>query len=177
MELGEISTGMQEYIRAANAESRQAALDALNRRGLWQRMFPSPMEKEQVRIGVQSMRQLGESKREVLEVYARTQIEIARRRADALIAAQGMHLQTQLTTFASDRIEELNATINQSIGRFMESMAPQFDMIERFQGRAELYQPAYAALNHQISVYFQSNAALLDGFVQSLNTKVGEAQR
>lgn len=177
MELEQISAGMQDYIRAANAESQKSALEALSRRSVWQRLLPSPVDKEQMRVGVQSIRQLGESKRELLEVYSRAQIEIARKRADALIAAQGMHLQGQLTLFASGRIEELNNTINKSRERFMESMAPQFTMIERFQERPELYEPAYEAVNQQISVYFQSTAALLQGFVQSLTTRVGQVQR
>jgi hypothetical protein len=177
MELDEISTGMQEYIRAANAESRQAVVEALNRRGIWQRLFPSQYERHRQRIGVQSMRQLGESKREVLDVYAMTQIEIARKRADALIAAQGMHLQTQLTRFANERIEDLNNIVNDSRVRFLESTDPQFDDIERFQGRPELYSRAYASLLHQIDVYFGSTAALLDGFIKSLRNKIGEVQK
>jgi hypothetical protein len=176
-ELEEISTGMQEYIRAANLESRQAALDTPNRRGLMQRLFPTQYERERQRVGVQAIRQLSESKRELLEVFTRTQIEIARKRADALIAAQGMHLQARLARFANEKIHDLNSTVNESRERFLREMDPQFDIVERYQHRPELYNPAHASVNHQIEVYFASTAALLDGFIRSLRNKVGEVQR
>jgi hypothetical protein len=175
-DLDEISTGMQEYIRAANVESRQTALEALNRRGLMQRLFPTQYERERQRLGLQALRQLGDSKRELLELFTRTQIEIAKKRADAIIAAQGMHLQAQLASFAVEKIEDLNATVNGARERFMNDMAPQFTMIEKFQDRRELYEPAYKSVLHQIQVYFDSNAALLDGFIGSLRTKVGQVQ-
>lgn len=175
-DLGEISAGIQEYVRAANAETQQAAMEAMGRRGLIQRVFPTQYERERQRLGVQALRQVGESKREMLELYARTQIEIARKRADAVIAAQGMHLQEQLASFANAKIESLNATINQTRERFLASMDPQFSMIEKYQGRPELYEPAHKAVLHQIQVYFDSNAALLDGFAQSLCNKMGQAQ-
>lgn len=175
-DLNEMAAGMRAYISAATAETRQAALDAANRRGLLQRMFPNQFERERQRIGVQSLRQLAESKRELLEIFTRAQIEIARKRADALIAVQGMHLQAELTRFANDKIAILNTSVNQGREKFLHDMAPQFEMIERFQGRPELYEPAYRSVNQQIKVYFEATDMLLNGFVQSLSTRVGQIQ-
>ena len=172
-DLKEVATGMQEYIRSANAESRHAVLEAANRRGLWQRMFPTQYERERQRIGVQGLRQLSESRRELLEVYTQTQIEIARKSADALVAAQGMHLQSQLATFASAKISELNETMNAARAKFLNDMEPQFLMIEKFQHRQELYAPAYQSVQQQIEGYFSFNGKLLNGFIESLNNRVG----
>ncbi|GAA0902389.1 hypothetical protein [Virgisporangium aurantiacum] len=176
-DLNDVAAGMRQYISNAAAESRQAALEAANRRGLFQRMFPTQFERERQRIGVQNLRQLAEAKRELLEVFARAQIEIARKRADALIAAQGMHLQAELTRFANEKITVLNTSINQGRERFLNDIEPQFQLIERFQGRPELYEPAYRSVNHQIKVYFESTDMLLDGFIQSLSTRVGQIRQ
>ncbi|MEU4242931.1 hypothetical protein [Actinoplanes sp. NPDC026619] len=176
-ELEQVSTGMQEYMRAATAESREAALESMNRRGVMQRLFPSQYEKERQRIGVQTLRQMSEAKRDLLDVFTRTQIEIARKQADALIATQGMHLQAQLARFAAEKIQDLNSTINVARERFLSEIAPQFDMVERFQQRPEIYKPAYQSLLHQIDVYFNHNAALLDGFNQSLHNRVNAVQQ
>jgi hypothetical protein len=176
-ELEQVSSSMQEYIRAANSESREAALEAMNRRGVMQRLFPTQYEKERQRIGVQTLRQVSEAKRELLDVFTRTQIEIARKQADVLIATQGVNLQTQLARFASEKIQDLNSTINAARERFLNEIAPQFDMVERFQNRPEIYKPAYDSLLHQIDVYFSHNAALLDGFNQSLRNRVNAVQQ
>lgn len=176
-DLSEVAAGMRDYIGQANAESRQAALEAANRRGLWQRMFPTQFERERQRIGVQNLRQLSDSRRELLEVYTRTQIEIARKRADALIAAQGMHMQTELTRFANEKITLLNTAVNEGRERFLNAMAPQLDMIEQFRGRPELYEPAYKSVNQQIKVYFESTDMLLNGFAQSLSARVGQVRQ
>ncbi|MFJ1542254.1 hypothetical protein ACIODS_27320 [Micromonospora chalcea] len=175
-ELEQISNGMQEFMRAASAEARETALEAMKGSGVFQRLFPSRYQKETQELAVQTLRQFGAAKREFIEVFTRTQLEIARKRADALIATQGMHLQTQLARFAAERIQDLNETINAALERFMSQMAPQFDMIERFQNRPELYEPARRSLNHQIKVYFDSTSALLNGFNESLHKKVGSAQ-
>lgn len=176
-ELEQVSSGMHDYVRAATSESREAALEAMNRRGVMQRLFPTQYEKERQRLGVQTMRQIGEAKRELLEVFTRTQIEIARKQADALIATQGMHLQTQLARFANEKIQDLNSSLNSSRERFMTEIAPQFDMIERFQNRPEIYKPAYDSVLHQIEVYFGHHKALLDGFNQALRNRVTAAQQ
>lgn len=176
-DLSEVAIGMRDYIASATAETRQAALEAANKRGLMQRMFPTQFERQRQRIGVQSLRQLAESKRELLEIYTSTQIEIARKRADALIAAQGMHMQAELTRFANDKIALLNSTINGSRENFLESMEPQFVKLEQYQHRKELYEPAYRSVNQQITVYFEATDMLLNGFVQSLSVRVGQVRQ
>ncbi|GIM90311.1 hypothetical protein [Paractinoplanes toevensis] len=175
-DLKEVAAGMQDYIRAENAGARQAALEAANRRGVWQRLFPSQYERERQRIGIQGLRQLSESRRELLEVYTAAQIEIARKSADALVAAQGMHLQSQLATFASAKISELNDTMNAARSKFLTDMEPQFAMIEKI-GRPELQGPAYQSALQQVDMYFNFNGKLLNGFIESLNNRVGGIAR
>jgi hypothetical protein len=110
-------------------------------------------------------------------VCSQVQIEIARKQADALIATQGMHLQTQLARFANEKIEDLNSTINNSRTHFLDQMEPQFEVVKRYEHRPELHKPAYAALLHQIAVYFDSTKELLDGFSSSLHSKIGSVQQ
>ncbi|MEV4638031.1 hypothetical protein AB0J80_11825 [Actinoplanes sp. NPDC049548] len=172
-ELDQVAAGMQEYVKAASFESREAALDAMNRRGVMQRLFPTQYEKEERRNAVQTLRQLSDAKRDLLEISSQVQIEIARKQADALIATQGVHLQAQLARFATEKIQDLNSTINRAHENFLKEMDPQFEMVQRFEHRPELAKPAYKALLHQISVYYDSTSALLDGFIQSLRSKIG----
>lgn len=149
-DINEATASLMEYTADANAESRQAALEAAHD---W------------------------ESKRELMEHYIMAQIEIARKRANLLIAAQGMHVQAMLARFANEKIADLNTTLNHGRERFLSDMEPQFENIEKFRHRPELYEPAYRSVNHQIQVFFEATDMLLNGFVESLARRVSEGRQ
>lgn len=175
-ELAEVSAGMQRYIRAADGEARQAEMEALGRRGLLKRLFPNEVEREQQRIAVQSMRQFADSRREMLAIFSTAQLEIARKRADALVAAQGVAMQAGLAKFAYQKIEELNDTLNESRERFMAKMKPQFAIIAGYDDLPQLAVPAQRSLDRQIESYFDTTEILLNGFTESLRTRVAEGR-
>ncbi len=176
VDLTQVSEGMQQYIRASSAEAQTAAMEALEHRGVMRRLFPTAIEREKQRIAVGAMRQLAQSKQELLALYTATQIEIAKKRADALIAAQGMDMQAQLTVFAATKIDQLNTTLNGSRTKFMAAMDPQYDEIERYKHRPQMYDRAAQSIGMQIDTYFDSTAMLLQGFTDSLNSRVAEVQ-
>lgn len=176
-ELAEVSDGMQEFIRSTDMQTQQTAMEALQKRGIVQRLFPGEIQREHQRIVVADMRQMAQAKGELLALYTKTQIEIARRRADALISSQGMHLQTELTKFAQDKILEVTNTLNGSRSRFLPEMKTQLQGLEEYRDLPQLYRPAIESIQHQISTYFDSVKILLDGFIGSLTSKVGEINR
>lgn len=177
-ELEAASNEMQSYIRARSNEVRQAAIEGLDRKNpILRRLFPTAQDREFQRLAVQGMRQIAESQSELLALYTATQIEIAKIKADALIAAQGMQTRTVLARFANEKIHELSSTLNGSRREFLGEMRPQFEMLETYKDLPELYKPAYESVIHQIDTYFETTKRLLDGFTSSLNNKAIEAVR
>jgi hypothetical protein len=120
------------------------------------------------------MREVAESQSHLLGLYTTTQIELAKIKADALIAAQGMQTKTVLARFADEKMRDLSSTLNRSQQAFMASMRPQFEDLERYTDIPELHKPAYEAIVHHIEVYFETTQRLLDGFSAALNKRVGE---
>ena len=173
-ELAEVSAGMQRYIRAADTEARQAEMEVIERRGILRRLFPNEVEREKQRIAVSSMRQLAQSRKDMLAIFTFAQMEIARKRAETLIAAQGVAMQAELAKFAYRKIAELNDTLNGSREKFLADMDPQLDIVERYAHRPQLYAPAQRSIDRQITSYFETTDILLEGFTSSLRSRVAE---
>jgi hypothetical protein len=171
-DLTEVSTSMQRYIAATDSESQRVAFDAMNRRGLLKRLFPNEAEREMQRIAVDSQRQMAAAKTELMATYTQAQLEIARKQADSLVAAQGMHMQAQLTAFANEKIQDMNRILNSSRENFLAAMEPQFELIKRYEHRRALFEPAERSVLQQIEAYFGSHKTLLDGFTESLHRRV-----
>lgn len=176
-ELSEVSTAMENYIRNMNNQTRQDALDAMSRNApLIQRLWPTAVERERQNIAIQDMRQLAESRRAMFQLCVTTQIEIARMKADELLKTIGMNIVTRITVYANQKLIELEETLVESQNRFLETIEPQFEKLEKYQHRLELYEPTRQQLQHMISAYIESNQRLLDGFKEAINKRTAEAQ-
>lgn len=176
-ELTEVSNGMQDFIRATDASAQRAALDAMVRRGVVGRVFPGKLEREKQRIDVGNMKQMAQAKADLLDLYTTTQIEIARRRADALISTQALHLQAQLTAFATEKLHDMATTVNGSRSKFMAAMAEQFADLERYRHIPALHGQAEQSVLHQTDIFFNSIKILLDGFTAALQNKMQEVHK
>jgi hypothetical protein len=118
---------------------------------------------------------LAASKEQLFGVYTEVQLEIARKQGDALIASVGMHLQAKLTAFAAEKIDEITATISASRSKFLRTFVPQLEEAEQVRAYPDLYRAAKESLDQQQQVYFDTLKKLLDGFVESLETRVARS--
>jgi len=177
-ELGEFPAAMENYIRNMNNQTRQEALEAMEQNvSLVQRLLPSAVERERRKIAIQDMRQLAESRRAMLRLCVSSQIELARMKADELVKIQGMEIVTRISTFANQKPLELEATLVASQNMFLETIEPQFEKLENYRHRPELYEPARQSLQHMIDTYAESNRRLLDGFKEAISNRTSQAQR
>jgi hypothetical protein len=177
-ELKQISVAVQQYVSTENEVALQTALDKINQKPqLIARLFPSALEKEKQRTILQRMRSMGRANEEMFKLYTEVQLEIARKQGDALVASVGMNLQTKLTTFAAERIDEITETVDGSRQRFMERMRPQFQNVESYKDIPELYQPALQSVKREVTTYFESISKLLEGFIEALESKVKSTRK
>jgi hypothetical protein len=177
-ELKQISVSMQQYIRTENEAALQTALDKINQKpGLLRRLFPTAYEKEQQRITVQRMRSMAKAKEDLFKLYTDVQLEIARKQGDALIASVGMDLQTKLTAFAAERIDEITDTINESRLRFLKRIRPQYEEIENYKDIPDLHMRALESVKQEVGIYFDSIGKLLTGFIDALDSKVQSSRK
>jgi hypothetical protein len=174
-DLAAMSDSMQSYIRSSTVEARKAAVENMGAQGpLMRRLFPNQLQRENNRIAIEGVRQVAQAKAELLGLYMTTQIEIAKKKADALVAAQGMQIQTTLVSFADEQMRLLSKTLNSSRSEFLAQIAPKLDEVENYKKYPVLYDRAAAAVEHHIESYFENCRILLDGFTASLSNKVSQ---
>jgi hypothetical protein len=120
------------------------------------------------------MRSLYKAKDQFFQLYTNVQLEIARKRGDALVAAVGTDMQTKLASFVAVKIKEIQGTVNESRVSFLESMRPQYENVENYKDIPDLYEPAYQSVRDQTSLYFESMSKLLKGFNDAMDGKLAE---
>lgn len=176
-DLKKIAVSMQRYVETDNDETIQQVSVVMEKNsGFWSRMFPTQLQKEQNRAVADRVRALYKSKEQFFKLYTDVQLEIARKQGDALIASVGMDLQQKLAAFASQKIDELTITIDESRSRFLQRMRPALEEVETYNDLPELHGPAYESVKYEINVYFESVKKLLNGFVNALESKVTDTK-
>jgi hypothetical protein len=174
-ELTAVSGAMQTYIQSSTVEARQNAVELLGQQGkVMRRLFPNELTRTQNQIAIAGMRQVAEGKAELLGLYMRTQIEIAKKQADALIAAQGIRIATILARYADEQFSELSQTLMESQSRFRREMKPRLQELDEYKDFPELRDPSYNAILHHIETYFSSCESLLNRFKAALDNKVNK---
>jgi hypothetical protein len=177
-DLKNIAVSMQRYVETENDETvQQIAVVMQKNSGFWSRMFPTQLQKEQNRAVSERVRALYKSKEQFFKLYTDVQLEIARKQGDALIATVGMDLQAKLAAFATQKIEELTETIDESRSRFLQRMRPALDEVETYNDIPDLHEPALQSVKEEINIYFKSISKLLNGFVSALESKVAGSKK
>jgi hypothetical protein len=128
-DLETISDTLAAAIRDNDSISQNDIDEAFERGGVLAQIVPSKVERAKQDLAVKGMREQAARRGAMMEIYAETRLEIARKQADTLIASVGISLQNSLATFAAEQILQLNATITEMRNRFMESYGPAADQI------------------------------------------------
>jgi len=173
-ELQNISAAMQRHVRSETEQSYEEITTALKRRGSFFGLFPTAIQKANEQLTIEKMRTLYKAKDQFFQLYTNVQLEIARKRGDALVAAVGTDMQTKLASFVAVKIKEIQGTVNDSRVAFLESMKPQFENVETYRDIPDLYEPAYASVREQTVLYFESMSKLLKGFNEAMDGKLAQ---
>jgi uncharacterized membrane protein YgaE (UPF0421/DUF939 family) len=177
-DLSDILTSMQKYVDTENDATMQLAIERINKKpSLLSYLFPNKYEREQEKMTVEKMKMIYQNKERFFRLYADVQYEVARKKADALIAAQSMDIQDKLTTFAQQKIQNMTVTIDDGRTAFLQRMKKHFQELEEYKSIPELHEPAYQFAKDEVKIYFDSMKRLLDGFVNALESKVPDLKR
>lgn len=136
------------------------------------RLLPTAYDREQQRLDVENMRQVAEYKRDLLSLYVDVKLVLVRQQNDTMVASQATHLQQTFAAFAAQQYDQLSQTLNSLRRKFLEQMELEFQHLELYRHRPALFEPAVAAILHQIDSCFALNKNFLDGFGRGMHAKV-----
>jgi len=172
-DLTQVSEAMKTYISNENDAVLQMAVERMNQNpGMWRRLFPDAFDREQAKITLDRVRSAYAAKKQFLDLYVAVQLEITRRRGEALIAAIGMDLQAKLAAFAKAKSDELTQTIIQGKDDFYARIAAHIRSLEQYKDVADLHDAARQSASRQITQYVEWVEGLCEGFTNALKAKV-----
>lgn len=141
---------------------------------LAKRLFPTELESTQQQITVEQIRSLASKKEQMMDMYFKIKMEMARAEAETLIAATRIDLVTGLTHFVTAKIDEMDSNILDSRSTVMKKMLPHLQEVETYKDFPVLYEPAKKSVSNQISNYMDTIDELLNGFRACLRTYSAE---
>lgn len=169
-ELQSIATNISRYLETENEDSLSSALFRIRGKpSLLSRLFPTEYEKVANELAIQKLDRIHRSKEKLLGVYVNIELEIARKKGDALISATGTHMQERLAAFATEKLDSLTQTIDKRRSDFFNRMKSQFEEVKHYEDMPELAEPLKKSLNHEITVFIKSMEKLLDSFSAALD--------
>lgn len=136
------------------------------------RIFPDAVDRGQSKILLDRVRSAYADRKSFLDCYVQVQLELARRRGEALIVATSMDLRAKLAVFAKLKIDELTQTLLQSKDLYYERIAAHIKGLERYQDIPELYASAHQSAIREIRSYLDWVEELREGFTDALKAKV-----
>ncbi len=171
-DLEALSNKIRESVIADNDDVYNLLTDEVNKSpSLMATLFPSEMQREKQSMSIQRIKSLASKKAELMTLYFKVKLEMARLEGDVLIKATGSHLKTQLAIFVTAKIDEMDSAILVSRENTMRKMKPYIDAIEQYKDYPMLYDPAKKSIDNQIINYMCTIDELLDGFRNSLKTE------
>lgn len=171
-EFSEVANAIEKYATKEDDANLEYILDRVNKNpSLLTRLFPSKIQKEYDKLSIDHMKSLFQSKSELLKVYNDIKLQIAKKQGDALIAAVGMHLQDKLATIAAEKINSVQDTLEKSRERHMIRMQRQYDAVKSYTN-SESKEMFLKSLKNEEITYFKTVQEILDGFINSLKTKL-----
>jgi len=172
-DLMEVSTAMKTYISNENDSVLEMAVARMNQNpSLWRRMFPDAFDREQKKITLDRVRSAYAAKKGFLDAYVNVQMDIARRRGDALIAAVGMDLRAKLAVFAKEKIDGLTQTLIASKDNYYQRIAAHMRGLQQYADIPELHDSARQSAVREIKSYLEWVEGLREGFTDALKAKV-----
>ncbi len=172
-ELIEISQGMKNFISNEDDAVLEMTVERMNRNPtLLGRLFPDAFDREQKRVTLDRVRSAYAAKKGFLDAYVNIQMDLARRRGDALIAAVGMDLRAKLAVFATEKIDGLTQTLIASKDAYLARSATHMRSLEQYTDIPELHDGAKKSALREFKAYCEWVEGLSEGFSDALKAKV-----
>ncbi len=182
-DIQEISLQMKEYVKNESDTVLQVIADKVNNRpGLLGILFPNSVQREQSKLTVQKMQNLFKSQDALLKAYTDSQIELAKKQADAFITSEvmkyegelkrrAMIIQEDLTGQAQSGINEMTSVFAVSRETYMEKRNKQLQTAEKYKNDEYGYKAFIKSLNNELDVFMSTIDKLLGGFINALEKK------
>jgi hypothetical protein len=169
-----------------NDEAKLAVESELRRRpGLFGIMFPGRILKENEELAVQNMKDVYQSRQDMMKAYVNVRIELLKNEGQMVIKSklqkyegelsqQAMQIRTDLTEFSQRKISEMMDTFDRSTSTFAERIDRQTKEAEKYRENASLYNNLKQNLQREQEMFFSTISELLSGFKEALNNKLNQ---
>lgn len=175
--LADFALVVREALDTESAESAAAVRAGLERRGgLLSRWFPAADVKALQQVNADRIHANAGSQARLFTLYSNLQVEVARQRSDALIVRAGIEIQGELTDYSLAALGQLEESIGRRRQAFLQSYVRQLEEAEEYAHLPDLAADLKASLDKQRTVYFDTCAALLDGFSEALSKRLPREQ-
>jgi hypothetical protein len=181
-----VAQNLQTVIASGNNEAMQAVSYELQRRpGLFGILFPGKILKENEELTVQNMKDMYQSRKNLLDAWVNVQLELTKNEGQMIIKSklqgyegelsqQAMQIRTELTEFSQRKIAEMMDTFDRSTQSFAERIDRQTQDAEKYKNNSLLYTKLKQNLDKEMDMFFTTISELLDGFKEALSNKLNQ---
>jgi hypothetical protein len=168
-----ISEGMKVYISSENDAVLDSVLERINNKPtLMQKIFPGKLGRLQDKIALSQLETAFKDRRALLDAFVATQLEIARRRGDALVVVTSVDLQAKLAAFATRKMDDLTRTLIKSKEEFYANSAAHWRSLEDYKDVPPLYEEARQSSTREIRAFLDWVETVRQKFTDALSAKV-----
>jgi len=184
--LQNVAKNLQTVIESGNNDAMQAVSFELQRRpGLFGILFPGRILKENEELTVQTMKDMYQTRQELLKAWVNVQVELTKNEGQMIIKSklqgyegelsqQAMQIRTDLTEFSQRKIAEMMDTFDRSTATFAERLDRQTQEAEKYKDNSFLYNRLKQNLEKEADMFFTTISELLDGFKEALKNKLNQ---
>jgi len=145
-----VAKNLQTVIATGNSEAMQAVSYELQRRpGLFGILFPGKILKENEELTVQNMKDMYQTRQNLLNAWVNVQLELTKNEGQMIIKSklqgyegelsqQAMQIRTDLTEFSQRKISEMMDTFDRSTQTFAERIDRQTRDAEKYKDNSLL---------------------------------------
>jgi hypothetical protein len=153
-------------LQERNDEAKLAVESELRRRpGLFGIMFPGRILKENEELAVQNMKDVYQSRQEMMKAYVNVRIEVMKNEGQMVIKSklqkyegelsqQAMQIRTDLTEFSQRKIAEMMDAFDRSTSAFAERIDRQTKEAEKYRENEFLYNNLKQNLQKEQEMFF-----------------------
>jgi hypothetical protein len=173
-------------LQERNDDAKLVVESELRRRpGLFGIMFPGRILKENEELAVQNMKDVYQSRQDMMKAYVNVRIELMKNEGQMVIKSklqkyegelsqQAMQIRTDLTEFSQRKIAEMMDTFDRSTTAFAERIDRQTKEAEKYRENEFLYNNLKQNLQKEQQMFFSTISELLNGFKEALNNKLNQ---
>jgi hypothetical protein len=181
-----VAKNLQTVIETGNNDAMQAVSYELQRRpGLFGILFPGKILKENEGLSVQNMKDMYQTRQDLLKAWVNVQLELTKNEGQMIIKSklqgyegelsqQAMQIRTDLTEFSQRKISEIMDTFDRSTQTFAERIDRQTRDAEKYKDNSLLYNKLRQNLDKEMEMFFMTISELLDGFKEALSNKLNQ---